>query len=57
MLIKGEVTEAFTVGKVDLLNIKRVSKIILRGESYEISGSGYAPRALLRYMKHLINDA
>lgn len=54
MLVNGEIKEAFLVHKHEVLNIKNVKKIVFMDEQYEIPGTGYPSKALMRYLKDLI---
>jgi hypothetical protein len=55
MLERDMVSNMFTVGKRDLMNIKVVKSLTFEGTTYLLESDGYMPRALLRYMKHLID--
>lgn len=51
MLAKGHVSGCFTIGKEDIMNVKRVTRLTHVGHTYQIDGDGYIPRAFLRFCK------
>ncbi len=55
MIENREIVSCFTIHKYEYLNIKTVSKVVLRDQVYEVPNDNYMATAILRYFKNLIS--
>ena len=46
---------SFTIHKYEYMNIKAVTKVVLRDQVFEVPIDKYMPTAILRYFKNLIS--
>ena len=55
MLENREIVSCFTIHKYEYMNIKIVTKVLLRDQVFEVPNYKYMPTAIMRYFKNLIS--